>query len=93
MGDSMNINIKHIERIPIILGRGVIAKCNVAIKDLAELEANYQEAIKALKRLVSYNIFLGIQEECSNQTVEEGILKREINIIEKATGKNWKELK
>ena len=85
------IKIKHIPRgiaQKTIYGR----KVNVYKINLEELEANYQEAIKALKRLVSYNIFLGIQEECSNQTVEEKIFKREIRIIEKATGEKWEEL-
>ena len=57
-----------------------------------ELEANYQEAIEEFKRLVEYNIFVAIQEG-SNEKVEQDIFKKQITIIEKATGKSWKEIK
>ena len=62
-------------------------------KEVRKLEANYQEAIDALKNIIDYEIYVAIQEKCSDKKTEKIIHKYSIGIIEKAYGKSWEELK
>ena len=76
----MNINIEPIESYQAKQPYGFFAPV-CPTKKVRKLEANYQEAINALKNY--YNII----------TVCSALDNYVVRIIEKATGKSWEELK
>ena len=61
------------------------------IKEIRNLEANYKEAIEALKDLVIVSM-ARYRDIYSNPNDLIDIYSDQIDIIEKATGKSWKEL-
>ena len=87
----MNINIKPIEKVAINVNPMYVKVYRD--KDVEELEANYKEAINALKNIIDYEIYEAISDKCSTLDIEVEIYRKQIAIIEKATGKKWEDLK
>jgi len=87
------IKIKHIEVHRTSFASEVYPTAYCMPRDVGELEANYQEVIEYMFRLIKNSMayyddmIYGLSQREIEEHYDEGIA-----IIEKATGKSWEEL-